>query len=192
MAGFFIPVESGVTDLWNLRGGPVLFYYVILFLVVGALALNRYLLRSRLGYYWLAIREEPEAAQALGINIFRYKMVAVTISAALTALGGVFIAFYYNNLFPSQVFAMHRSIEIILAPIIGGLGTLFGPVLGAFILTPLGEVVTAVLHSLGIAAAGVKQLFYGLTLLLIIKFLPGGVWPTLWRRLGLGKDGEAE
>ena len=72
------------------------------------------LLRSRMGYYWLAIREDEEAARALGINTFRCKMAAVVISAGMTAVAGVFFAFYYNNLFPEQVFHICRSIEIIL------------------------------------------------------------------------------
>ena len=60
------------------------------------------MLRSRIGYYWQAIREDEEAARALGINTFRYNMFAVVISAAMTSLAGVFFAFYYNNLFPEQ------------------------------------------------------------------------------------------
>src|SRR6202049_3264689 len=97
------------------------------------------LLSSRLGYYWLAIREDEEAALALGIDAFRYKMIAVILSAGLPAPAGVFFAFYYNNLFPEQVFHISRSIELILLPIIGGVGTLFGPILGAFLLTGLAE-----------------------------------------------------
>ena len=69
---------------------------------------------SSAGYYWHAIRENEEAAQALGIDTFRWKMLAVAISAAMTSLAGVFLAFYYNNLFPEQVFNICRSIEIIL------------------------------------------------------------------------------
>ena len=66
-------------------------------------------------------------------------MFAVVISAGMTALAGVFFAFYYNNLFPEQVFHISRSIELILGPIIGGIGTLFGPIVGAFLLTGLAE-----------------------------------------------------
>ena len=104
-----------------------------------AFAICHALLRSRVGYYWLAIREDEVAARALGINTFRYKMIAIIISAGMTAPAGVFYAFYYNNLFPEQTFFIVRSIEIILGPVIGGVGTLFGPVLGAFLLTGLSE-----------------------------------------------------
>src|SRR4029078_4160196 len=86
-----------------------------------------------IGYFWLAIREDEEAARAAGIDTFRYKMYAVMVSAAVTSFAGVFYACFYNNLFPEQVFSISRSIEIILGPIIGGIGTLFGPIGGAFL-----------------------------------------------------------
>ncbi len=184
-SGFFLPVENRTSsDLVNLRGTSVMFYYVILTLAAGALVFVRLLAGTRLGYYWRAIREDQIAAQALGINVFRYKMLAVVISAAMTAVGGVFLAFYYNNLFPTDVFGIHRSIEIIVAPIIGGLGTYFGPVVGAFLIGILGEGLTNATEAAGIQTAGIKQLVYGVILLLIIKLVPGGLWPLIARRLG--------
>jgi branched-chain amino acid transport system permease protein len=185
-AGFFLPVAQYATnDLWNLRGKPVMFYYVILALTVAAFALCHLLLRSRIGYFWLAIREDEEAARALGIDTFRYKMIAVVISAGMTAVAGVFFAFFYNNLFPENIFHISRSIEIILAPIIGGIGTLFGPILGAFLLTGLSEAVTEILHAFGFDFPGAKQVFYGICLLIVVVALPDGIWPWLVRRLGL-------
>ena len=185
-AGFFLPVAQYTqNDLWNLRGRPAMFYYVILALSVIAFLLCHALLRSRIGYFWLAIREDEQAARALGIDTFRYKMAAVVISAGMTAVAGVFFAFYYNNLFPEQVFHISRSIEIILAPIIGGIGTLFGPVLGAFVLTGLSEAMTELLHALGIEVPGAKQVFYGVCLLVVVMMLPDGIWPWLAKRLKL-------
>ena len=185
-AGYFLPVaQYAHNDLWNLRGAPIMFYYVILALTVAAFVLCRLLLRSRVGYFWLAIREDEEAARTLGIDTFRYKMIAVVISAGMTAVAGVFYAFYYNNLFPEQVFSIARSIELILAPIIGGIGTLFGPVLGAFVLTGLSEGMTDLLHALGFDIPGAKQVFYGICLLVVVVALPDGIWPWLSRRLGL-------
>ena len=185
-AGLFIPYESArLGEWWNLRGGQWLFYYLALLLALGALILTACLVRSRLGYRWLAVREDAEAARALGISVFRARMAAVLISSAMTALGGVFYAFYYNNLYPAQVFDISRSIEMILAPIVGGVGTVFGPVLGAFILTPLGEALIALTETLGINVPGVKAVFYGIALMAIIYVMPGGVWPGLARVLGL-------
>ena len=172
-------------DPWHLRGHPVMFYYLLLAATVIALVVCRALLKSRIGYFCLAIREDEQAARALGIDTFRYKMLAVVISAGMTSLAGVFFAFYYNNLFPEQVFHISRSIELILAPIIGGIGTLFGPILGAFLLTGLSETVTETLHALGYEIPGAKQVFYGICLLVVVMALPDGIWPWLARKLGL-------
>ncbi len=186
--GFFLRVAPGGTHDWvNLRGGPLMFYYVALVLTVLAFALSAWLLRSRAGYYFRAIRDNEDAACAAGIDLFRYKLYAVQISGGLTALAGVFYAFYYSNLFPEQIFNISRSIEIILAPIIGGIGTLFGPVLGAAILTVLSEGLNAALLAFGIDVPGIKQVLYGVVLGASIMFMPNGVWPGLARRLGFGR-----
>jgi branched-chain amino acid transport system permease protein len=188
-AGLFLPVSTGGGGAWwNLRGGPVFFYYVALALASSAFVLCAALRHSPLGYRWLAVREDPEAARALGVNVFRARMAAVLVSAALSSVGGVFYAFYYNNLFPSQAFDIARSIEIILAPIVGGLGTLFGPILGAFILTPLGEALIAATERAGLNAPGTKAVFYGLCLIVIITLAPNGVWPALKKRLGIPQE----
>ncbi len=184
--GMFLRVSQRDTwDLANFRGPPVMYYYAMLALTAGAFALCFLLLKSKAGYYWLAIRENEEAAQALGINTFRWKMLAVAVSSAMTAVAGVFFAFYYNNLFPEQIFHISRSIEIILGPIIGGVGTLFGPVLGAALLTLLSDGITELLAALGWELPGIKQVFYGIVLLIVIVFLPNGIWPGIARRLRL-------
>ena len=187
-AGMFLKVaQRDSIDLLNFRGPPAMYYYAMLALAAGAFALCSWLLKSKAGYYWQAIRENEEAAQALGINVFRWKMLAVAISSGMTAIAGVFFAFYYNNLFPEQIFNISRSIEIILGPIIGGIGTLFGPVLGAVVLTLLSEGITDVLSAMGWEIPGVKQVFYGVVLLVVVMFLPNGIWPALARRLGVSR-----
>jgi branched-chain amino acid transport system permease protein len=184
--GLFLPYEERrLGEWWNLRGGQFLFYYVALLLAVGGVVLAARLTRSRLGYHWVAVREDERAARSLGIDAFRAKMTAVLVSSGMTAVGGVFYAFYNNNLFPGQIFDIGRSIELLLGPIVGGLGTVFGPVVGAFILTPLGEGLIALTQKLGIDAPGVKAIFYGLTLVVIIYVRPSGVWPWLARIMGL-------
>jgi branched-chain amino acid transport system permease protein len=186
--GLFLKVaQRADVDLVNLRGTPAMFYYVILALAAAGLALSAWVLRSRAGYYWQAIRENEDAAQALGINTFRWKMLAVVTSAAMTSLAGVFWAFYYNNLFPEQIFHISRSIEIILGPIIGGVGTLFGPILGAALLTLLADGATELVAALGWEVPGVKQLIYGVILFLVVTFLPHGIWPALTRNLKVPK-----
>ncbi len=89
--------------------------------------------------------------------------------------------------FPSKCFTFSRSIEIILGPIVGGVGTLFGPILGAFVLTGLAETLTSALAALGIDLPGAKQVFYGICLLLVITALPEGVWPWVCKRIGLAE-----
>ena len=173
------------TDILNLRGGPVLFYYAIL----GA---GRRRLHPSPARCWRAgsaatgspSARMPRQPRPVGVPVLRCKMIAIVISAALTALAGVWNAFYYNNLFPETAFAMGRSIEITLAPIIGGLGTLFGPIVGAVVLDGPGRA----LHRRGRgarASPGIKQIFYGLALLVIVVYRPAGVWPWLAERLGL-------
>jgi len=184
---FLNVAQRNRVDLFNLRGTPAMFYYVILVLAAAAFALSAWLLRSRAGYYWQAIRENEDAAQALGIHTFRWKILAVALSAAMTALAGVFSAFYYNNLFPEQLFHINRSIEIILGPIIGGVGTLFGPILGAALLTLLADGATELVAALGWEIPGVKQLIYGIALFAVVTFMPDGVWPVITRKLKITK-----
>ena len=183
-AGLFLPVAHVThNDILHLRGSPAMFYYLLLALCLASLGLSRALLRRRTGFYWLASREDQEGAQALGINIFRYKLAAIVLSAMLTSIAGTLMAFYDNNLYPDTVFTTARSVELILGPFVGGLGTLFGPILGAFVLTVLGEAMTSVSAAIGVA--GVKQWLYGAVLLLIIVAQPSGLWPWLRARLGL-------
>jgi branched-chain amino acid transport system permease protein len=184
--GMFLPVAQRETiDVLHFRGPPAMYYYAMLALTAGALVLCARLLDSRAGYYWRAIRENEDAAQALGVNVFRWKLLAVAISAGMTAISGVFFAFYYNNLFPEQIFNTGRSIEIILGSVIGGVGTLFGPILGAVALTLLSEGVTDAMAALGWEIPGSKQVVYGVVLLVVVVFLPQGIWPPLARRLGI-------
>ena len=186
-SGLFLPVKNlARADLMNLRGPPAMFYYLMLALVAAALALSRALIRSRIGFYWQAIREDQDAAEALGINAFRYKLAAVALSAAMTAIAGAIEAFYYNNLYPSSVFAIGNSVELMSAPIVGGLGTLGGPLLGAFVLTVLGETMTTLTSAIHLD--GLKQWCYGAVLLAIVVLRPGGIWPWLAERIGVGRE----
>jgi branched-chain amino acid transport system permease protein len=186
-SGLFLPVlRLTGNDILHLRGSPTMFYYILLALTLTALALSHLLLERRIGFYWRAIREDQAAAQAAGVDVFRYKIAAVALSAAMTAIAGTLLAFYDNNLYPNTTFGISRSIDIIMAPIIGGLGTLFGPILGALVLTVLSEATTNLSANFGID--GLKQWIYGSTLLIIVMLQPAGIWP--WLRARLRLDGE--
>ena len=186
--GLFLHV-SGLAgwDIVNLRGSPVMFYYVLLAMTSGMFLLCRYLLASRLGYYWRAIREDQDAARSLGVDVFACKMAAVTISSGAAGLAGVVYAFYYNNLFPETAFALSHSIDMLLGAVVGGVGTLFGPIFGALLLTPLGEALTAATD--GLRVPGVKQFFWGVVVAAIVLARPTGLWPMIAGALGLDKAG---
>jgi branched-chain amino acid transport system permease protein len=183
--GMFLEVaQRDHWDLAHFRGPPSMYYYAALVLALGTLGLCTWLSRGRAGYYWRAIREDEAAAQALGIDTFRWKLLAVVTSSAISATSGVFLAFYQNNLFPEQVFHISRSIEILLGPVIGGVGSLIGPILGSLLLTLLSDGVTELLAALGWELPGTKQVVYGLALLVVVVFLPNGVWPALYQAWG--------
>ncbi|MDC9701645.1 MAG: branched-chain amino acid ABC transporter permease [Alphaproteobacteria bacterium] len=185
-SGLFLPLSSSDSfDLINLRGSTTMFYYIILTLVIIALSIIYFLMTRRAGYYLLAVREDPLVAQSLGISAFRYKMLSMTLSAAMTSVGGVFLAFYYNTLFPENLFGIHRSVEIILAPIIGGIGTFIGPVIGALALGFLGELMTVIAEFISPNTAGIKEIAYAIILFTVIKFLPGGLWPWISRKTNI-------
>src|SRR5438045_3013505 len=121
---------------------------------------------------WLAILLCVALGLLIGFLAFRF------------SISGVYFALL-TIAFPEQIFHISRSIEIILGPVIGGVGTLFGPVLGAAVLTLLSDGITEGLALLGWEIPGIKQVFYGIVLLAVVMFLPHGIWPTLARRLRL-------
>jgi branched-chain amino acid transport system permease protein len=174
--GLLVPLRGQAPHLFQFadkRG----FYYVILAMLVAATAGVARLARSRLGYEMVAVREDEAAAAALGIDPYRVKLVAMAVSAGLTALGGTFYAQYFSYIDPSIGFGTGSSIEILLRPIVGGAGTLWGPLLGSALLGVLGEATRGLVK----AYAGLQLALYGAILMIAVVFLPRGV-VGLWRR----------
>jgi branched-chain amino acid transport system permease protein len=128
--------------------------------------------KIRLGYYLAAIRENEDAAEMLGIDGPKYKLIAIAISAFLTALGGTLYAQYYQHFEPEEVFGVFRSFEVIFPVIVGGGGSIFGPPLGAFVLQFFEEVTRAVVPPL---MHGFHRILYGALLIVMIIYLPGGL-----------------
>jgi len=155
------------------------YYYVALALMLLATAVVAGVERSRLGAYLRAIREDEDAAEALGVDTFRYKLYAIVLSAFLTGLGGAFYANYLFSLQPNAVFGIPLSVDIIIRPIVGGAGTLLGPLLGSLILSPLAEVARIYFSRPG--WVGLHLVVYGVLLIAIVLFLPQGVYPQLRR-----------
>jgi len=153
--------------------GNIPYYYIALGFMVASLIAVRMIEVSKVGRFIVAIREDEEAAQALGVNTFKYNMIAIAISAFMTSLAGAFYANYIFYLHPNSLFGMSMSIELILRPIVGGLGTLFGPVIGSIILTPLSEISRAYFSRGGLE--GLHLILYGALAILVVLFMPKGI-----------------
>ena len=179
-----VPVPPAAM-LPQLHGKPVLAYYLILALLLAALLLSRRLLRSRFGYRWLAVREDPVVAAASGIDVFRTRLSALILSAALTAPAGLFLAFSGTPLDIDRLFSLDLSLEIVLCAVIGGLGTLFGPVLGALVVVPLDHALTWIGAHASHPLPGLAPFCFGLMLVVTVALWPRGLWPWLARELGL-------
>jgi len=164
------------------------YYYIALALLLIATGTAWAIERRRFGVYLAAIREDEAAAQALGVNALKYKMLAMIVSSFLTGLGGTFYAFYLFSLQPNTLFGIPLSVEIIIRPIVGGAGTLLGPILGSFILTPLAEISRLYLGQGG--HHGAHLIAYGVLLIAVVLFLPEGAYPRLRRALAR-RAGEA-
>jgi branched-chain amino acid transport system permease protein len=162
------------------------YYYIALALLLAATGVAALIERRRFGIYLTAIREDEGACEALGVDTFKYKMLAMMVSSFLTGLGGTFYAFYLFSLQPNTVFGIPLSVEIIIRPIIGGAGTLLGPILGSFILTPLGELSRQYFGQSGLH--GAHLIVYGLLLVAVVLFLPQGAYPFLRRLLAVRID----
>ncbi|MBV6271373.1 branched-chain amino acid ABC transporter permease [Alcaligenaceae bacterium CGII-47] len=152
------------------------FYYLVaLAFVLIAAYLNHAILGSRMGFYLTAIRNDQEAAEALGVRVTRYKLYAAMLSAGLTALGGTFYAQYVLFISPDKVFGANTSIVIAVICIIGGRGTLWGPILGAALLLPAEDIARRMTGGL----VGADMLLYGLLLMLVIRLQPQGLLAIL-------------
>jgi len=183
--------------LWHGQFADKLPYYYLAFaLLAAALAAFRAIQRSPFGMFLVAIREEQDAAQSLGVNVARCKLYALVASAAITTLCGTFYAQYVLYVEPASTISLLISLEICFVAILGGIGTLWGPVLGAFVIVPLTELLRAylsgrmVLDMSGLAGGGVSAwleyyarggggnldiLAYGLVIMLIARYRPAGV-----------------
>jgi branched-chain amino acid transport system permease protein len=156
------------------------FYWIILAFVAASLVLVKLMEGSRFGAYLVAVRENEDAAKAVGIDVFRVKLAAMTLSAAITAAGGCFYAQYFLFLDAGIAYGPWISVEALLAPIIGGIGTVYGPLLGALVVKTLGEATKLATGD----APGLDLVIYGCVLILVVAFAPRGIAGLLRRRHG--------
>ena len=173
--GFYITFTG---DPWRLSfQDDRAWYYIALALLVVATGIAAAVERRRFGIYLTAIREDETACEALGVDTLRYKLLAMMLSSFLTGLAGAFYAYRYSSLQPNAVFGVPLSVEIIIRPIVGGAGTLAGPIVGSLILTPLGEASRALFGQGG--WHGAHLILYGVLLVAVVLFVPQGVVPWL-------------
>lgn len=168
--GLWLPIKSGLLNLQFKSKLP--YYYIFLVFTVIVFGFTWYMERSRMGYYFRAIKADPDAAQALGVNIYRYKMYAMLWSAAFSSVLGTLYAQYVLLLDPNNIFVMKISLIMALVTVLGGVSTLWGPLIGSAILIPLSEY-TRVWFSGG--GKALDLIIYGSLIVLISIFEPDGI-----------------
>lgn len=174
--GIIFPFSPGVATLQFRSGVP--YYFIALGLVAGGLALTWLIRNSAFGLRLESIRDDEGSALASGMPTARLKLNALAISAALTALGGAFYAAMFSFITPDHVFSLDFSVAMITGALIGGRGTVWGPVVGGILTWTLTESLVRLPLGSGVGA-NLSVIFYGLALILIVQRLPRGVVPTL-------------
>jgi branched-chain amino acid transport system permease protein len=158
--------------------------YLTLALSVGIYLIQVYLETSRIGYRLAGVREDEEAAQALGIPARRLKVIAVAISAALTSAGGTLWAQYVGFVDPVYVFSVELSIQFALNAIIGGPGTALGPFYGSLLITSLDTYLRSAFAGVAGRLIGVHLIIYGCLLIVVVRFVPQGLAPWIGHLVG--------
>lgn len=172
--GMLIPMKRGAANFQFVeRTG---FYFLILALTVGSIAIAEWLRRSRFGARLAAIRENEDAAMALGIDVFTEKVKVMLLSGALGGVGGCYFAQYFLYIDPTIVFGVDKSVEMLLVSMIGGAGTVYGPLIGSLLLAMVSDVTRLLTQ-----VQGLSLVLYGALLVVIIAFLPNGL-VDLFRR----------
>ncbi len=179
--GLQVPFRAGLANM--IFANPRAYALLTFAFMAIAVAIVIVLMRSRLGYYLLAVREDEDAARAAGISVTNVKLQATALSAALTALGGGLFAMYVRTIDPLTLFSLPDvGVKFALLALIGGMGTVTGPVLGAFLIVPLESYFRA---TLGGAGAGLHLILLGLVMVLAALFMRRGIagaLDALWQR----------
>ncbi len=179
--GLMVPLREGFANMqFGSRRG---YAFLILALMVLALCVTCWLQHSRFGAYLQAVRDNEDAARASGVNPFRIKLGAIALSGAFMGAGGAFYVQVFQYLDPGIAYGSHTSVEALVGAIVGGMGTLWGPVLGALALHALADLTRNLFGQL----PGINMVIYGTVLVLMIMFAPRGLSDagkslrTLWK-----------
>jgi branched-chain amino acid transport system permease protein len=169
--GLTLPMDK---DGWGVMvfAAKAPYYYIALGLLLVTLLANFAIEKSFLGYYFRAIKDEPDAARSLGINLAKYKQVAFAVSSFFTAMGGSLYAQKELYIDPASVLGTAVSIKMALVTILGGVGTLFGPLVGATVLTAIEEFTRALFGGTG---RGFDLIIYAVLIVCIAVFYPSGI-----------------
>ncbi len=180
--GLLMPVTAGPENY--IFQGKIPYLYISLILMLAVILVSQLIKNSKFGYYLTALRENHDAAESLGINTRRVKIYALLISVFFTSLIGSFFAQYSMFIDPEAVFASHISIQLALLSIIGGVGTVLGPIVGAFLLVPLDVILKGLL---GETAVGLNFVIYGIILIVAVIYFPYGIVGWINRIIRQGK-----
>ena len=180
--GLFLTYAPGLKNLQFVS--PTGFYYFSLFLLVISLAIALWLERSRFGAQLVAIRENEEAAEALGIDTLKCKLYAIMIMGGMGGAAGTFYAQKYLYIAPPISYSIALSVEMLLVSIVGGLGTVFGPLIGSVVLHVVNEVARHFIDT-----PGLSLIVYGVILIFIISYLPNGLVGLFRKTRGKKEDG---
>jgi branched-chain amino acid transport system permease protein len=190
--GYNVPIRPESSwAFMQFEPGSANYFWIALALTVIALVITILFLRSKLGRFTVAVRDDEDAAAALGIPVMRTKLLTIALSGAITSVAGTFYVQYYFFVDPDVAFGSSVSIQAILPAVIGGVATIWGPVIGAVILGPLNDVTATLLRNppAGLeflqGRAGLDVIVYAVLLILIILLLPQGVYGALrdrWQR----------
>ncbi len=165
---------AGTTIDWESK---VPFYYLAAVLALAATGLTYVVSRSRLGAYLTAVREDMDSAEAVGIDTVRTRVIALALSAFVVGVAGGFYSLYFRYVDPDAVFAISLSVEMVFIAVVGGLATTAGPIVGAVVLVSISEIFRDRFQT-------GHLIFYGLFMMLVIRYLPEGIWGGLRRLLG--------
>jgi branched-chain amino acid transport system permease protein len=174
--GLTIPMLKQSLGNFMFHSSKLPYVYIMLAFLLLAIAVCHRVSGSRMGYYLRAIKESHEIARVLGVDVVRYRLYAIMISAFLTSMAGTFYAQYILYIDPESVMILPISVQIVLVAMLGGANTVLGPVVGAAVLIPLSEYSRA---WLGYKGSGVDMIVYGTLITLISMYQPNGVWGAL-------------
>lgn len=167
--GLMLPLQSSAAAMqFGTRAG---FVWLMLGLVALALCVSVWLRHSRFGAYLQAVRDNEDAARAIGVNPFQVKLLATVLSGGLMGAGGAFYVQVFQYIDPGIAYGPHTSVEALVGAIVGGMGTLWGPVVGALALHVLADLTRNLFGQL----PGINMVIYGAVLVLIVMFLPRGI-----------------